>query len=132
MSMTDPIADMLTRIRNANSAGKEYTDAPASKLKKAMLKILKEEGFIQDFKMADQDGHPWLRIYLRVRPQEEKVIKEIQRVSLPGRRVYVGADKIPQVLGGLGLSILSTSKGVMTGRKARSMKLGGEVLCKVW
>lgn len=132
MSMTDPIADMLTRIRNANSAKKEYTDVPSSNLKKEILKILKEEGFISDFRMAEEGGHPWLRVYLRFSPKGESVIQGIERISLPGCRVYVGTDKIPQVLGGLGLTILSTSKGVMAVKKARSMRLGGEALCKVW
>jgi small subunit ribosomal protein S8 len=130
--MSDPIADMLTRIRNANSARKEYTDVPASGLKKEILKILKLEGFISDFRMAEEGGHPWLRVYLKFSPKGERVIQGIQRVSLPGRRVYVGTEKIPEVLGGLGLTIISTSKGVMGVKKARSMRLGGEILCKVW
>lgn len=132
MGMTDPIADMLTRIRNANSAKKEYTDVPASSLKKEILKILKEEGFIVDYRMAEEGGHPWIRIYLKFSPKGEKVIQGISRVSAPGKRVYVGIDSIPRVMGGLGFTILSTSKGIMTGRKAASLKLGGEVLCKVW
>lgn len=132
MSISDPISDMLTRIRNASRAKKEYTDVPASRFKKEVLKILKQEGFIQDFRMAEEEGHPWLRVYLRFTADGEKVIQGIKSTSLPGRRVYVGADEIPRVQGGLGLSILSTSKGVMAGRKASKLRLGGEVICSVW
>jgi small subunit ribosomal protein S8 len=132
MSMSDPIADMLTRIRNANSAKKEYADVPSSNLKKDILKIMKDEGFIQDYKMAEESGHPWLRIFLKFSPEGEGAIRGIRRVSLSGRRIYVGSEGIPRVLGGLGVSILSTSKGLMTGHRASKLKLGGEVLCKVW
>lgn len=132
MGMTDTIADMLTRIRNANSARLEYADIPSSKIKKEILRILKDEGFISDYRMAEEAGHPWLRVYLKYSPKGDRVIQGVERVSLPGRRVFVGAQGIPRVLGGLGLSVLSTSKGVMAGYRARDQKLGGEVLCKIW
>lgn len=132
MTMSDPIADMLTRIRNASFAKNEYTDVPASSVKKEILKILKEEGFIGDFKMAEEEGHPWIRVYLKFSPKGENVIQGIDRVSVPGCRSYVGSENIPRVLGGLGVTILSTSKGVISGRKARAMHVGGELLCKVW
>ena len=132
MSMSDPISDMLTRIRNANSAKKEYADVPSSSIKQEILKVLKDKGFILDFKMAEEEGHPWLRVYLKYARDGETVIKGVDRVSMPGCRVYVGVDEIPRVLGGMGVPILSTSKGVMAGDRAKSMKLGGEVICKIW
>lgn len=132
MSMSDPIADMLTRIRNASTAKKEYADVPASSFKKEVLKVLKDEGFVQDFKMAEEEGHPWIRVYLKFTQKGDRVLQGIRRISLPGRRVYVGADEIPRVQGGLGVSILSTSKGVMAGKKASKLRLGGEIICSVW
>lgn len=132
MSMTDPIADMLTRIRNANSAKKEYADVPASSVKKEILQVLKDEGYIQDFKMAEEGGHPWFRVYLKFSDSGERLIQGIERVSMPGCRVYVAKDEIPRVLGGMGLTILSTSKGVVAGRRAQKFNVGGELLCKVW
>ncbi|MBI1883988.1 MAG: 30S ribosomal protein S8 [Chlamydiae bacterium] len=132
MSMSDPISDLLTRIRNASSAKKEYADVPASSLKEEVLKVLKKEGFIQDFKKAEEAAHPWLRVYLKFTPSGMSVIQGIQRSSTPGRRFYVSVDEIPRVKGGLGVAILSTSKGVLADRKAKSLHVGGEVLCKVW
>lgn len=132
MSMSDPISDLLTRIRNANSAHKEHVDVPSSSFKEEILKVLKREGFIEDFKKAEENELPWLRIYLKFGPAGEKVIQGIQGVSLPGRRVYSNVSEIPRVQGGLGVSILSTPKGVMTGQKAKALNIGGEVICRVW
>ncbi|MBI1871391.1 MAG: 30S ribosomal protein S8 [Chlamydiae bacterium] len=132
MSMSDPISDLVTRIRNASSAKKEYVDVPASSFKEDILKVLKKEGFIQDYKKAEESGHPWLRVYLKFTQSGEKVIQGIERVSLPGRRVYADVADIPRVQGGMGVAILSTSQGVITGQKAKSLNTGGEVLCKVW
>ena len=132
MSMSDPIADMLTRIRNANRAKKEYADIPASNVKREILQVLKDENFIRDFKMAEEGAHPWFRVYLKFSADGERVIEGIDRVSMPGRRVYVGREEIPRVLGGMGLTILSTSRGIMAGRKASKLNVGGELVCKVW
>jgi small subunit ribosomal protein S8 len=137
--MTDPIADMLTRIRNAVQAKHARVDVPASSLKKAIAQILKAEGYIADFKEVEEpsDGPAKtplkrLRIFLKYGPHGERVISGIQRISRPGRRVYFSRDKVPPVLGGLGISILTTSRGVMTGREAVKTGVGGEVLCNVW
>lgn len=130
MSMSDPIADMLTRIRNAQSTNKPSVTMPASKLKGAIAGVLKDEGYIDDFAVRANDGKPLLDINLKYyagRP----VIEKIERVSRPGLRVYRGNDNIPQVMNGLGVAIVSTSKGVMTDRKARAAGIGGEVLCVV-
>ena len=130
MSMSDPIADMLTRIRNAQSTNKASVTMPASKLKGAIAGVLKDEGYIDDFAVRDNEGKPLLDISLKYyagRP----VIEKIERVSRPGLRVYRGNDNIPQVMNGLGVAIVSTSKGVMTDRKARAAGIGGEVLCVV-
>ena len=132
MTLNDPIADMLTRIRNANTAGHELVDVPRSKIKEELAKILKEEGFIRDYEFIKDNKQGVLRIYLKYGPEKERVITGIERVSRPGLRVYVGKDEIPRVLGGLGIAILSTSKGVMTDKKARREGIGGEVLCRVW
>jgi small subunit ribosomal protein S8 len=130
---TDPLADMLARIRNASMAHHETTRVPASKLKKAVAEILKKEGFIADVQ-EDQDrrGHPELCLVLKYSGGRRAAFEGIKRVSRPGRRVYVGHEGIPHVLSGLGVSILSTSRGVMTDRDARSAKVGGELLCEVW
>jgi small subunit ribosomal protein S8 len=130
MSMSDPIADMLTRIRNAQSTNKASVTMPASKLKGAIAGVLKDEGYIDDFAVRENDGKPLLDISLKYyagRP----VIEKIERISRPGLRVYRGNDNIPQVMNGLGVAIVSTSKGVMTDRKARAAGIGGEVLCVV-
>ncbi len=130
--MTDPIADMLTRIRNAQMAKHESVDISSSKMKLAIAKILKEEGYILDYKELQDNKHKIIRIRLKYIDDGDLVIKKIERVSRPGRRVYVNSKEIPQVLRGYGISILSTSKGVMTDQRARKEKVGGEVLVKVW
>ena len=137
--MNDPISDMLTRIRNAVSAKHTRVDLPASKLKAEIARILQDEGYIQGFHLvdeaADKEGRQprqLIRIFLKYGPRGEKVISGIERISRPGRRVYLGREDVPTVLGGLGTSILTTSRGVMTGRAARKAGVGGEVLCNVW
>jgi len=130
--MTDPIADMLTRIRNANMVYKDRVDIPASKLKKSIIRILKEEGFIKGFRYIEDGRQGILRVYLKYGPKRERVINELVRVSKPGRRIYVGKDEIPLVKRGLGIAILSTSKGIMTDRECRKLGVGGELLCIVW
>jgi small subunit ribosomal protein S8 len=133
MSMTDPIADMLTRIRNACGSKHRRVDVPASKLKSEIARILLENHYIKDVKpVADEDGRPMLRIYLKYAAGEQPVIREIRRVSTPGLRRYVGAQEIPRVRNGLGMAILSTSKGLMTDRQARQARTGGEILALVW
>ena len=135
--MNDPIADMLTRIRNAVGARHPRVDLPASTLKVEIARILQDEGYIAGFKLVDDAGQPasvrqTLRLFLKYGHGGEKVISGIERVSRPGRRVYVGRDDVPSVLGGLGVSILTTSRGVMSGRSAHKAGVGGEVLCNVW
>ena len=130
--MTDPIADMLTRVRNALGAKHQKVDVPASNLKIEIARILKDEGFISNYKVIGEGAHRAIRIYLKYGANDERVISRIERVSKPGCRVYVGSDDIPSVLGGLGVNILSTSRGVMTGRSARRMGIGGEILCQVY
>ena len=130
MSMTDPISDLLTRIRNGQLSGKTEVKAPASKLKAEVLRVLKEEGYIADFQKAEEDGKAVLSVKLKYY-QGEPVIAKISRVSRPGLRVYKGKDELPKVLGGLGVAIVSTSKGVMSDRAARASGQGGEVLCVV-
>lgn len=132
MVMTDPIADMLTRIRNASSARHDTVDVPTSKLKMEVARILKEEGYIRDYKLVDDGKHGFIRIYLKYGPDKTAVISGIKRISKPGLRVYAKKDEIPRVLGGLGIAILSTSQGVMTDKAARAKQIGGEVLCYVW
>ncbi len=132
MSMTDPIADMLTRIRNANQALLEKVDIPASRLKVEIAKILKAEGFIRAYKLMDDNKQGVLRVYLRFGPGNERVIVGLRRVSRPGLRVYRKAAQIPNVMSGMGVSIVSTSRGLMTGKTARQRSLGGEVLCYLW
>ena len=129
--ITDPISDMLTRIRNAISKKHEVVRIPSSKFKLQIAKILEEEGFISSFDMVDQDKFKFININLKYNDRKVSVIKEIKRVSKPGLRVYVNKNEIPRVRGGLGTSIISTSKGVMTGNKARAIGVGGEVLCKI-
>jgi small subunit ribosomal protein S8 len=137
--MTDPIADMLTRVRNAVASRHARVDMPASKLKAEIARILQDEGYIAGFKLVDDKpssgkgpSRPMIRLLLKYGPMGERVITGIQRVSRPGRRVYAGAEDIGVVLGGLGVSILTTSRGVMTGRAAQKAGVGGEVLCNVW
>ena len=132
MNMTDPIADMLTRVRNAIQARHPKVDVPASKLKAEIARILKEEGYIANFKVADEEGKRTIKIYLKYSDDNEPVISRIERVSRPGRRVYVGQREIPRVLGGMGINILTTPRGVMTGRDAHKERVGGEILCEVW
>src|SRR5262247_598841 len=130
--VTDPVADMLARIRNGSLAEHEKVDIPTSKLKVRLAEILKEEGFIKNFRLMEDKRQGVLRIYLKYGPGQERVISGLRRVSKPGRRLYVGADRIPSVLGGMGVAILSTPRGVLTDRESRKAKVGGEVLCYVW
>jgi small subunit ribosomal protein S8 len=134
--MTDPIADMLSRIRNATLAKQARVDMPSSRLKVEIARILEGEGYIQGFKVLDAEAgervQAVLRVFLKYGPRGERVITGIERVSRPGRRVYFGRDEVPDVLAGLGTSILTTSRGVMTGREAVKVGVGGEVLCNVW
>jgi small subunit ribosomal protein S8 len=132
MRLTDPVADMLARIRNAINARHQKVDVPASKLKAEIARILKEEGYIANCKPVEEDGHKMLRVYLKYGNNNEAAISNVERVSRPGCRVYVHRTEIPRVLGGLGINILTTPRGVMTGRQARKEGVGGEVLCQVW
>ena len=132
MRLTDPVADMLARIRNAVSSRHQKVDVPASKLKQEIARILKEEGYISNFKATEEEGHKVVRIYLKYGTNNEAVISNVERVSRPGCRVYVRRSEIPRVLGGLGINILTTPRGVMTGRRARKEGVGGELLCEVW
>jgi len=132
MAVTDPVADLLTRIRNANSANHEAVDAPASKLNLELVKILQAEGFIKGYEMVKDAKFPTVRIHLKYGQRKEKVITNLKRVSKPGLRVYAQRDKLPRVLRGLGIAIISTSRGVMTDREARRLGIGGEVICYVW
>ena len=132
MQITDPIADMLTRIRNAGSAKHETVDVPASKMKKAIAEILLQEGYIKAYSIVDDGTQGIIRITLKYNAGKEKVISGLRRVSKPGLRVYAGADELPRVLRGLGIAIVSTSKGVMTDKAARAAHVGGEVLAFVW
>ena len=132
MQITDPIADMLTRIRNANTAKHETVDVPASNMKKAIAEILNEEGYIASYQVIEDGKQGVIRIALKYGPNKEKVISGLKRVSKPGLRIYAGAEELPRVLKGLGIAIVSTSKGIMTDKKARAEKIGGEVLAFVW
>ena len=133
MSMTDPIADMLTRIRNACGSKHRRVDMPASKMKVEIARLLMEQNFIKDFKTVDgEDGRPVLRLYLRYAQGDQPVIRELRRVSTPGLRRYVGVNEIPRVRNGLGVAILSTSKGLMSDREARQAHTGGELVAVVW
>ena len=132
MHITDPIADMLTRIRNANSARHDTVDVPASNMKKSIAQILLDEGYIKAFQVVEDGTQGVIRITLKYNAGKEKVISGLRRVSKPGLRVYVGADELPRVLRGLGIAIVSTSKGVMTDKEARKANVGGEVLAFVW
>jgi len=132
MSLTDPVADFITRVRNSIHARHQKLDVPASKLKLEIARILKEEGYIANYKATEENGQKLLRVYLKYGNGNEAVISNLNRVSRPGCRVYVGRNEIPRVLGGLGINILTTPKGVMTGRQARKEGVGGEILCEVW
>ena len=132
MQITDPIADMLTSIRNANNAKHDTVDVPASNMKKSIAQILLDEGYIKNFQLIDNGTQGVIRIALKYNAGKEKVISGLKRVSKPGLRVYAGADELPKVLRGLGIAIVSTSKGVMTDKKAREAHVGGEVLAFVW
>jgi len=130
--MTDPIADMLTRIRNAIRVERPHVDIPLSKVKRGVAEVLKREGYIWDWEIVEDKPASQLRVYLKYGPNGERVIRRIRRISKPGRRVYAKAANLRPVLGGLGISILSTSRGVLSDREARQRRLGGEVLCEVW
>ncbi len=132
MVMSDPIADMLTRIRNANTVRHETVEVPASKIKKQIAEILKQEGFIRDAEYVEDNKQGIIRIFLKYGQNSERVITGLKRISKPGLRVYAKTHEIPRVLGGLGIAILSTSTGVMSDKEARQKKAGGEVLCYVW
>ncbi len=130
--MTDPIADMLTRVRNALGARHSKVEMPASKTKIEMARILKEEGYITNYRVATDDNKKVIKVYLRYKPDHTPVISHLERVSKPGRRVYTSSKAIPKVIGGMGINILTTSKGLMTGDKAREQNVGGEILCGIW
>jgi len=132
MVMTDPVADFLTRIRNGNMVMHQTVEVPGSKMKVGLAKILKEEGYIKDFEYIEDGKQGIIRLYLKYGPNKEKVITGLKRISKPGLRVYVQKDEMPKVLGGLGTAIISTSKGLMTDKKARQEGLGGEVICYIW
>ncbi len=132
MVMTDPIADMLTRIRNANSVYHDKVEIPSSKIKEAVVRILKDEGFIRDFEVIKDTKQGMLKVALTYRSKPEKVITGIKRISKPGLRVYAKKDELPRVLGGLGIAVISTSQGIMSDKQARKAGLGGEVLAYVW
>ncbi len=132
MSLTDPVADLLTRIRNAVRAHHAKFEVPSSKLKLEIVKILEHEGFVGAYKLNEESGRPTLKVQLKYGPNDQPVISDLRRVSQPGCRVYVGRHQIRPVLGGLGISIVSTPRGVMTGRDARKLGVGGELLCEVW
>ena len=132
MTMTDPIADMLTRIRNANTVGHETVEIPASKMKKAIAEILKEEGYIADFEMIEDDKQGMIKVTKYGKDKNDKVISGIKKISKPGLKVYAKAGEVPKVLGGLGIAIVSTSKGIVSDKEARKLGVGGEVICYVW
>jgi len=132
MSMSDPIADLLTQIRNANLSYKEKLEVPSSRLREGIVAILKREGFIRNYRVIDHRRKGILRIYLKYGPNRERVITNMKRVSKPSLRVYAGVSHLPRVLGGLGIAIISTPKGLLTDREARAANVGGEILCEVW
>ena len=132
MSLTDPVADLLTRLRNAVRSHHVKVDVPSSKLKVEIVRILSDEGYVGGFKINEENGRPLLKVQLKYGPNDQPVISNLRRVSMPGCRVYIGRKDIRPVLGGLGISILSTPRGVMTGRDARKLGVGGELLCEVW
>jgi small subunit ribosomal protein S8 len=132
MKTSDPLSDLFTRLRNGMRAGHDRVDVPASRLKESELKVLEQEGFVSSFRKVQEEGRPVLRVGLKYDHVGAPIVAGIERVSRPGRRVYAKADAIPEVLGGLGVSIVSTSQGIVTDKKARQSRLGGEVLCNVW
>jgi len=132
MNLTDPVADFLTRVRNSIRSRHQKLDIPASNLKAEIARVLKEEGYISNFKVTEEEGRRILRVYLKYSAENEAAITDLKRISKPGSRVYIGRDEIRRVQGGLGISILTTPKGVMTGRTARRENVGGEVLAHVW
>ncbi|HMP89418.1 MAG TPA: 30S ribosomal protein S8 [Kiritimatiellia bacterium] len=132
MSLNDPISDMLTRVRNGVAAGHATVDIPHSRMKAEIARILKREGFINDFSVEQDGGRSWLRLRLKYGRGERAVIRGLSRISSPGLRQYVGSDEIPRVFGGIGMAIISTSKGLLTDKEARRSKVGGEVVCYVW
>ena len=128
----DPISDLLNRLRNGMRAGHDRVEIPASRLKEALLGVLADEGYIASYRKVEEKGRPLLRVGLKYDPEGEPIVTGLERVSRPGRRVYATAKEIPEVLGGLGISIVSTSKGIVTGKTARESRLGGEILCNIW
>jgi small subunit ribosomal protein S8 len=132
MSMTDPVADLLTRIRNASLEKHEKLEVPASRLKASVIRVLKEEGYIKNFRLVREEGRPMIKVFLKYTDEGKSVIQGIRRVSRPGLRKYSSYQELPRPLSGAGISIVSTSKGVISGQKARMEKVGGEVLCEVW
>ncbi|HYB52681.1 MAG TPA: 30S ribosomal protein S8 [Thermoanaerobaculia bacterium] len=132
MNVNDPISDLLNRLRNAMRAGHERVDLPASRLKEDLLRVMAAEGYVASYRKVEESGRPVLRVGLRYDADGEPIIGGLERVSRPGRRVYAGARQMPEVLGGLGISIVSTSRGILTGRQAREQRLGGEILCNIW
>jgi small subunit ribosomal protein S8 len=132
MVVSDPISDLLTRLRNGLTAGHERVDVPASRLKEDVVRVLSAEGFLGGYRSVEEKGRRVLRVALKYDGEGKPVIGGLERVSRPGRRIYAGAKEMPEVLGGLGVSIVSTSKGILTGRTARESRLGGEILCNVW
>lgn len=128
----DPITDLLNRLRNAMRAGHERVDLPSSRVKEAVVRVLADEGYVASYRRVEEAGRPVLRVALKYDSEGEPIVNGLERVSRPGRRVYARAGEIPEVLGGLGTSIVSTSRGIVTGRRARESKLGGEILCHVW
>lgn len=129
---TDPISDLLTRVRNALGARQSKVEVPASRLKIEIVRILKEEGYIANYRVADEDGKRTIKVYLKYQPDHTPVISRLERVSKPGRRVYAGSKGIPQVIGGMGINIVTTSHGVMTDKQARKAGVGGEILCSIY
>ncbi len=129
---TDPIADLLTRIRNANTARKEKVEIPSSKLKTAIVEIMKREGYIRNYRVVEENGKPMLRVYLKYGQKQESIITKLERVSRPSIRRYAGKDNLPRVLSGLGISIISTPQGLMTDKEARRQGVGGEILCNIY
>ena len=132
MKTSDPLSDLLNRLRNAMRAGHEKVDVPASRIKEEVLRVLADEGYIGSWRRVEEQGRPVLRVGLKYDPEGGPIVAGLERVSRPGRRVYAPAKEIPEVLGGLGISIVSTSQGIVTGRTARESRLGGEILCNVW
>ena len=132
MSLSDPIADMLTRIRNALRARHEVVNVPASKICEGVCRVLKDEGYVADYRRIDDNKQGTLRLTLRYGPKRDPIVRGLKRISRPGLRVYVGVDEIPRIMGGMGTVVLSTSQGLLTGREARRRRIGGEVICAVW